>query len=130
MQTHTYSEFHSNRFSWYITCHQLESRFKRYFGVICCQHDHVQGSTIKPLVGLLKVKRKNMEKSVNAQLFERVRTFGVNETHCKGLTQVLDHYLAGVEATCGIHGHHWLRDKYEAFMKQYSKYSHTQVRAN
>jgi hypothetical protein len=56
----------------------------------------LQGTTIKPLVNLLKVKKANVEKTLNSQLFERV----------------LDHHLTGVEAICGIHGHHWLRDRY------------------
>lgn len=66
----------------------------------------VQGMTIKPLVELLAVKRKQ----------EAKRTIN-EEIH----TQFLDHLLTGIEDICGHYGHHHWKDKLNRFNKKYVK---------
>ncbi|XP_023667691.2 Na(+)/H(+) exchanger beta-like isoform X1 [Paramormyrops kingsleyae] len=66
----------------------------------------VQGMTIRPLVDLLAVKRKQGSKhSINEEIH----------------TQVLDHLLTGVAHVCGQYGHHHWRDKLTRLDKQYVK---------
>ncbi|XP_048848750.1 Na(+)/H(+) exchanger beta-like isoform X2 [Brienomyrus brachyistius] len=66
----------------------------------------VQGMTIRPLVDLLAVKRKQDSKhSINEEIH----------------TQVLDHLLTGVAHVCGHYGHHHWRDKLTRLDKQYVK---------
>uniref|UniRef100_A0A8C6UTJ6 Sodium/hydrogen exchanger n=1 Tax=Neogobius melanostomus TaxID=47308 RepID=A0A8C6UTJ6_9GOBI len=66
----------------------------------------VQGMTIKPLVELLAVKKKQ----------EAKRTIN-EEIH----TQFLDHLLTGIEDICGHYGHHHWKDKLNRFNKKYLK---------
>ncbi|XP_020795955.1 sodium/hydrogen exchanger 1 [Boleophthalmus pectinirostris] len=66
----------------------------------------VQGMTIKPLVELLAVKKKQ----------EAKRSFN-EEIH----TQFLDHLLTGIEDICGHYGHHHWKDKLNRFNKKYVK---------
>ncbi|XP_037640929.1 Na(+)/H(+) exchanger beta isoform X1 [Sebastes umbrosus] len=66
----------------------------------------VQGMTIKPLVELLAVKKKQ----------EAKRTIN-EEIH----TQFLDHLLTGIEDICGHYGHHHWKDKLNRFNKKYVK---------
>ncbi|XP_061918290.1 sodium/hydrogen exchanger 1 isoform X1 [Entelurus aequoreus] len=66
----------------------------------------VQGMTIKPLVDLLAVKKKQ----------EAKRTIN-EEIH----TQFLDHLLTGIEDICGHYGHHHWKDKLNRFNKKYVK---------
>ncbi|MBN3319795.1 SL9A1 protein, partial [Atractosteus spatula] len=57
----------------------------------------VQGMTIRPLVDLLAVKKKQETKrSINEEIH----------------TQFLDHLLTGIEDICGHYGHHHWKDKY------------------
>uniref|UniRef100_A0A8C2X5A9 Sodium/hydrogen exchanger n=1 Tax=Cyclopterus lumpus TaxID=8103 RepID=A0A8C2X5A9_CYCLU len=66
----------------------------------------VQGMTIRPLVELLAVKRKNESKgSINEEIH----------------TQFLDHLLTGIEDVCGHYGHHHWKDKLNRFNKTYVK---------
>ncbi|KAM6910568.1 sodium/hydrogen exchanger 1 [Xenentodon cancila] len=66
----------------------------------------VQGMTIKPLVELLAVKKKQEAKrSINEEIH----------------TQFLDHLLTGIEAICGHYGHHHWKDKLNRFNKKYVK---------
>ncbi|XP_030917881.1 sodium/hydrogen exchanger 1 [Geospiza fortis] len=56
----------------------------------------VQGMTIRPLVDLLAVKKKQETKrSINEEIH----------------TQFLDHLLTGIEDICGHYGHHHWKDK-------------------
>ncbi|XP_040020125.2 sodium/hydrogen exchanger 1 isoform X1 [Gasterosteus aculeatus] len=66
----------------------------------------VQGMTIKPLVELLAVKKKQ----------EAKRTIN-EEIH----TQFLDHLLTGIEDICGHYGHHHWKDKLNRINKKYVK---------
>ncbi|XP_034553592.1 sodium/hydrogen exchanger 1 isoform X2 [Notolabrus celidotus] len=66
----------------------------------------VQGMTIKPLVELLAVKKKQ----------EAKRTIN-EEIHI----QFLDHLLTGIEDICGHYGHHHWKDKLNRFNKKYVK---------
>uniref|UniRef100_A0A672ZYN9 Sodium/hydrogen exchanger n=1 Tax=Sphaeramia orbicularis TaxID=375764 RepID=A0A672ZYN9_9TELE len=66
----------------------------------------VQGMTIKPLVELLAVKKKQEAKrSINEEIH----------------TQFLDHLLTGIEDICGHYGHHHWKDKLNRFNKKYIK---------
>ncbi|XP_049586516.1 sodium/hydrogen exchanger 1 isoform X2 [Syngnathus scovelli] len=66
----------------------------------------VQGMTIKPLVDLLEVKKKQEAKrSINEEIH----------------TQFLDHLLTGIEDICGHYGHHHWKDKLNRFNKKYVK---------
>ncbi|XP_057689575.1 sodium/hydrogen exchanger 1-like [Corythoichthys intestinalis] len=66
----------------------------------------VQGMTIKPLVDLLAVKKKQEAKrSINEEIH----------------TQFLDHLLTGIEDICGHYGHHHWKDKLNRFNKKYVK---------
>ncbi|XP_026172580.1 sodium/hydrogen exchanger 1 isoform X2 [Mastacembelus armatus] len=66
----------------------------------------VQGMTIKPLVELLAVKKKQEAKrSINEEIH----------------TQFLDHLLTGIEDICGHYGHHHWKDKLNRFNKKYVK---------
>nr|XP_056703644.1 sodium/hydrogen exchanger 1 [Euleptes europaea] len=66
----------------------------------------VQGMTIRPLVDLLAVKKKNETKrSINEEIH----------------TQFLDHLLTGIEDICGHYGHHHWKDKLNRFNKKYVK---------
>ncbi|KAL0984767.1 hypothetical protein UPYG_G00146650 [Umbra pygmaea] len=66
----------------------------------------VQGMTIKPLVDLLAVKKKQEAKrSINEEIH----------------TQFLDHLLTGIEDICGHYGHHHWKDKLNRFNKKYIK---------
>lgn len=66
----------------------------------------VQGMTIRPLVELLAVKKKQETKrSVNEEIH----------------TQFLDHLLTGIEDVCGHYGHHHWKDKLNRFNKTYVK---------
>lgn len=66
----------------------------------------VQGMTIRPLVELLAVKRKDETKrSINEEIH----------------TQFLDHLLTGIEDICGHYGHHHWKDKLNRFNKTYVK---------
>ncbi|KAM6967432.1 Na(+)/H(+) exchanger beta isoform 2-T2 [Aplochiton taeniatus] len=64
----------------------------------------VQGMTIKPLVDLLAVKKKQEAKrSINEEIH----------------IQFLDHLLTGIEDICGHYGHHHWKDKLDRFNKKY-----------
>ncbi|XP_018416665.1 PREDICTED: sodium/hydrogen exchanger 1 [Nanorana parkeri] len=66
----------------------------------------VQGMTIRPLVELLAVKKKQETKrSINEEIH----------------TQFLDHLLTGIEDICGHYGHHHWKDKLNRFNKTYLK---------
>ncbi|XP_053310448.1 sodium/hydrogen exchanger 1 [Spea bombifrons] len=66
----------------------------------------VQGMTIRPLVELLAVKKKQESKrSINEEIH----------------TQFLDHLLTGIEDICGHYGHHHWKDKLNRFNKKYVK---------
>ncbi|XP_074074101.1 sodium/hydrogen exchanger 1 isoform X2 [Macrotis lagotis] len=66
----------------------------------------VQGMTIRPLVDLLAVKKKQESKrSINEEIH----------------TQFLDHLLTGIEDICGHYGHHHWKDKLNRFNKKYIK---------
>ncbi|NXC40906.1 SL9A1 protein, partial [Penelope pileata] len=66
----------------------------------------VQGMTIRPLVDLLAVKKKQESKrSINEEIH----------------TQFLDHLLTGIEDICGHYGHHHWKDKLNRFNKKYVK---------
>ncbi|XP_063055297.1 sodium/hydrogen exchanger 1 isoform X2 [Engraulis encrasicolus] len=66
----------------------------------------VQGMTIRPLVDLLAVKKKQETKrSINEEIH----------------TQFLDHLLTGIEDICGHYGHHHWKDKMNRFNKKYVK---------
>ncbi|KAM9436831.1 sodium/hydrogen exchanger 1 [Clarias gariepinus] len=66
----------------------------------------VQGMTIRPLVDLLAVKKKQETKrSINEEIH----------------TQFLDHLLTGIEDVCGHYGHHHWKDKLNRFNKKYIK---------
>lgn len=66
----------------------------------------VQGMTIRPLVELLAVKKKEESKgSINEEIH----------------TQFLDHLLTGIEDICGHYGHHHWKDKLNRFNKTYVK---------
>ncbi|XP_077077705.1 sodium/hydrogen exchanger 1 isoform X2 [Siphateles boraxobius] len=66
----------------------------------------VQGMTIRPLVDLLAVKKKQETKrSINEEIH----------------TQFLDHLLTGIEDICGHYGHHHWKDKLNRFNKKYIK---------
>ncbi|XP_067399401.1 sodium/hydrogen exchanger 1 isoform X1 [Emydura macquarii macquarii] len=66
----------------------------------------VQGMTIRPLVDLLAVKKKQETKrSINEEIH----------------TQFLDHLLTGIEDICGHYGHHHWKDKLNRFNKKYMK---------
>ncbi|XP_068431610.1 Na(+)/H(+) exchanger beta-like [Clinocottus analis] len=66
----------------------------------------VQGMTIRPLVELLAVKKKNESKgSINEEIH----------------TQFLDHLLTGIEGICGHYGHHHWKNKLNRFNKAYVK---------
>ncbi|XP_062266121.1 Na(+)/H(+) exchanger beta-like [Platichthys flesus] len=66
----------------------------------------VQGMTIRPLVELLAVKKKEESKrSINEEIH----------------TQFLDHLLTGIEEVCGHYGHHHWKDKLNRFNKSYVK---------
>lgn len=66
----------------------------------------VQGMTIRPLVDLLAVKKKQETKrSINEEIH----------------TQFLDHLLTGIEDICGHYGHHHWKDKLNRFNKKYVK---------
>ncbi|XP_044523861.1 sodium/hydrogen exchanger 1 isoform X2 [Gracilinanus agilis] len=66
----------------------------------------VQGMTIRPLVDLLAVKKKQESKRSISE-----------EIH----TQFLDHLLTGIEDICGHYGHHHWKDKINRFNKKYIK---------
>ncbi|KTF71542.1 hypothetical protein cypCar_00046353, partial [Cyprinus carpio] len=64
------------------------------------------GMTIRPLVDLLAVKKKQETKrSINEEIH----------------TQFLDHLLTGIEDICGHYGHHHWKDKLNRFNKKYVK---------
>uniref|UniRef100_UPI00358E3F3D sodium/hydrogen exchanger 2-like n=1 Tax=Myxine glutinosa TaxID=7769 RepID=UPI00358E3F3D len=66
----------------------------------------IQGSTIRPLVGLLDVKRKGeQEPTVSVEIASRF----------------MDLLLAGIEDLCGHFGHHSWRKKYEHCNSKYLK---------
>lgn len=66
----------------------------------------VQGMTIRPLVELLAVKkRQETKRSINEEIH----------------TQFLDHLLTGIEDICGHYGHHHWKDKLNRFNKTYVK---------
>ncbi|GCB74797.1 hypothetical protein scyTo_0003889 [Scyliorhinus torazame] len=66
----------------------------------------VQGMTIRPLVELLAVKKKqDSRRSINEEIH----------------TQFLDHLLTGIEDVCGHYGHHHWKDKLNRFNKKYIK---------
>ncbi|XP_038653509.1 sodium/hydrogen exchanger 1 [Scyliorhinus canicula] len=66
----------------------------------------VQGMTIRPLVELLAVKKKqDSKRSINEEIH----------------TQFLDHLLTGIEDVCGHYGHHHWKDKLNRFNKKYVK---------
>ncbi|XP_054903158.1 sodium/hydrogen exchanger 1 isoform X2 [Poeciliopsis prolifica] len=66
----------------------------------------VQGMTIKPLVELLAVKKKQETKrSINEEIH----------------TRFLDHLLTGIEDVCGHYGHHHWKNKLNRFNKRYVK---------
>ncbi|XP_037119767.1 LOW QUALITY PROTEIN: Na(+)/H(+) exchanger beta-like [Syngnathus acus] len=66
----------------------------------------VQGMTIRPLVELLEVKKKQeSDDSINEEIH----------------TQFLDHVLVGIEDICGHFGHHRWKDKLSRFNKAYVK---------
>ncbi|XP_053404076.1 Na(+)/H(+) exchanger beta-like isoform X2 [Mercenaria mercenaria] len=66
----------------------------------------VQGSTIKPLVKLLRVK---MEDSQKLQLYEEITS------------HVTDHVLAGIEEITGQRGEHYFREMLEYYNSKYIK---------
>lgn len=75
----------------------------------------VQGITIKPLVGILKVKRAEKRKpTMNERIHERVSLdcarFEYFALPCNRF-QFMDHLMAGVEDILGKHGNHHVRDK-------------------
>ncbi|XP_072103486.1 sodium/hydrogen exchanger 1 isoform X2 [Mobula birostris] len=64
----------------------------------------VQGMTIRPLVELLAVKKKqDTKRSINEEIH----------------IQFLDHLLTGIEDICGHYGHHHWKDKLSRFNKKY-----------
>ncbi|XP_038070462.1 sodium/hydrogen exchanger 3-like isoform X2 [Patiria miniata] len=64
----------------------------------------IQGTTIKPLVDKLKVKRATKHKpSMNEEIFERLG----------------DHLMVGIEEILGQYGHHHWRDKWEHLNKRF-----------
>ncbi|XP_072890631.1 sodium/hydrogen exchanger 1 [Hemitrygon akajei] len=64
----------------------------------------VQGMTIRPLVELLAVKKKqDTKRSINEEIH----------------IQFLDHLLTGIEDVCGHYGHHHWKDKLSRFNKKY-----------
>ncbi|XP_032900998.1 sodium/hydrogen exchanger 1 [Amblyraja radiata] len=64
----------------------------------------VQGMTIRPLVELLAVKKKqDSKRSINEEIH----------------TQFLDHLLTGIEDVCGHYGHHHWKDKLNRINKKY-----------
>ncbi|XP_078279589.1 sodium/hydrogen exchanger 1 [Rhinoraja longicauda] len=64
----------------------------------------VQGMTIRPLVELLAVKKKqDSKRSINEEIH----------------TQFLDHLLTGIEDICGHYGHHHWKDKLNRINKKY-----------
>ncbi|KAK6327905.1 hypothetical protein J4Q44_G00035510 [Coregonus suidteri] len=65
----------------------------------------VQGMTIRPLVELLAVKRKERKPSINQEIH----------------TQFLDHLLTGVEGVRGHYGHYHWKEKLNRFNKTYVK---------
>ncbi|NP_001081553.1 solute carrier family 9 member 1 S homeolog [Xenopus laevis] len=66
----------------------------------------VQGMTIRPLVELLAVKKKQESKrSINEEIH----------------SEFLDHLLTGIEDICGHYGHHHWKDKLNRFNKTYVK---------
>ncbi|ELT87433.1 hypothetical protein CAPTEDRAFT_97875 [Capitella teleta] len=66
----------------------------------------VQGTTIKPLVGLFRIKRANKHKpTMNEQLHSRM----------------IDHLMAGMEDIAGHHGNHNQRLLFENFNARYLK---------
>ncbi|XP_051999655.1 sodium/hydrogen exchanger 1-like [Xyrauchen texanus] len=66
----------------------------------------VQGMTIRPLVDLLAVKKKQETKrSINEEIH----------------TQFLDHLLTGIEDVCGHYGQNHWKDKLNRFNKKYVK---------
>ncbi|KAJ8389409.1 hypothetical protein AAFF_G00119470 [Aldrovandia affinis] len=66
----------------------------------------VQGITIRPLVDLLAVKRKQESKqSINEEIH----------------TQVMGNLLAGIDSVCGCYGHHHWKYKLCRFNKRYVK---------
>lgn len=67
----------------------------------------IQGSTIKPLVKLLRVRMESTEK---LQLYEEITS------------HVTDHVLAGIEEISGQRGEHYFREKMEQYNSKYLKH--------
>ncbi|XP_022089291.1 Na(+)/H(+) exchanger beta-like [Acanthaster planci] len=66
----------------------------------------IQGTTIKPIVGRLRVKKATKSKpTMNEKIFERL----------------VDHVMVGMEDILAQHGHHSLRNKWEKFNKNFAK---------
>ncbi|CAH2314775.1 sodium hydrogen exchanger 2-like [Pelobates cultripes] len=64
----------------------------------------VQGMTIRPLVELLEVKKRNKNVSTVSE-----------QVHIR----LLDHLVAGIEDVCGHWGHYYWKDKFEYFHNKY-----------
>ncbi|KTG40706.1 hypothetical protein cypCar_00024941 [Cyprinus carpio] len=77
-----------------------------FFSVLMNVFFDSKGMTIRPLVDLLAVKKKQETKrSINEEIH----------------TQFLDHLLTGIEDICGHYGHHHWKDKLNRFNKKYVK---------
>ncbi|KAI4890756.1 hypothetical protein NFI96_014108 [Prochilodus magdalenae] len=89
----------------------------------------VQGMTIRPLVDLLAVKKKQETKrSINEEIHTQVKSdseplneFPRNVSQRALLCYFLDHLLTGIEDICGHYGHHHWKDKLNRFNKKYVK---------
>ncbi|KAG8143168.1 hypothetical protein E2320_000437 [Naja naja] len=69
----------------------------------------VQGMTIRPLVDLLAVKKKQETKrSINEEIHTQVM---VLFQLLRSVSVFLDHLLTGIEDICGHYGHHHWKDK-------------------
>ncbi|KAK2106258.1 Sodium/hydrogen exchanger 1 [Saguinus oedipus] len=82
----------------------------------------VQGMTIRPLVDLLAVKKKQETKrSINEEIHTQGRHPTARLDLALGPFQFLDHLLTGIEDICGHYGHHHWKDKLNRFNKKYVK---------
>ncbi|XP_048350290.1 sodium/hydrogen exchanger 4 [Sphaerodactylus townsendi] len=65
----------------------------------------IQGTTIRPLVEFLGVKKTNKKESINEEIH----------------TRLMDHFSAGIEDICGHWSHYQLRDKFKRFDNRFLK---------
>ncbi|EPY89194.1 sodium/hydrogen exchanger 1 [Camelus ferus] len=83
----------------------------------------VQGMTIRPLVDLLAVKKKqetkrSINEEIHTQCWVVLQAPEVTRVHHR---EFLDHLLTGIEDICGHYGHHHWKDKLNRFNKKYVK---------